>query len=304
MSQEKKSKTGIWALFAKLGTKVLPLLGKMFKLSKVGFAIASFAGYAVLYSWKFALLLMIAVGFHESGHVWAMKRMGIKTKGFYFLPFIGGAAIAEENYRTYGENAYIAIMGPIWGLAMAFGAACLYWVTGNPLWACTGAWMATLNLFNLLPVTPLDGGQLVRAMAFSINKTLGFIFMLLSMGLGIVIMIKFHIYLFALLLGFGLLEVLGEFRARKRLRLYREGKLNKYALPSTMLVKKKDDNGKFVTDKYGDIETEVKHYPDDMNWKQLVWTALSYIGTVAGLLGLLFALQHVPGADLAKNFFE
>jgi Zn-dependent protease len=288
MPQEKKTKAGFWALAAKLGTKGLSIFAKLFKLTKVGFAVASFAGYALLFSWKFALLLMIAVGFHESGHVWAMKRMGIKTKGFYFLPFIGGAAIAEENYRTYGENAYIAIMGPIWGLAMAFGAACLYWFTGNPLWAAAAAWMSTLNLFNLLPVNPLDGGQLMRSIAFSINKTLGVIFLGVSLVVGAIIMWHFHIYLFVLLLAVGALELLLELSARKKLKRFQRGELQKWELPSWM----KDKEG------------NVKYYPTDMTWPQLGLAFGSYAVTIAALIGLLVALQNVPGADLAKNFFE
>jgi len=86
MSKEKKSKVGVWALLGKLGSKLFGILGKLVKgvkMTKVGLAAASMAGYAMLWSWKFGLLLMIAIGFHESGHVWAMRKMGIKTRGFY-----------------------------------------------------------------------------------------------------------------------------------------------------------------------------------------------------------------------------
>lgn len=288
MAEEKKQSVGIWALIAKFGGKLVSFLGKAFKLTKVGFAAASFAGYALLFSWKFALLLMIAVGFHESGHVWAMKKMGIKTKGFYFIPFIGGAAIAEEEYRTYGENAFISIMGPIWGMLMAFGAACAYWATGNPLWAAAGAWMSTINLFNLLPITPLDGGQLMRAIAFSINKTLGVIFLVVSMLLAGFVLWKLHIGLFVLILGIGALELFLEISRRIKLRKFQRGELHKWALPGSLL----NDEG------------EVKHYPTDMTKMQLALTVLSYVGTIAGLLAILFALSHVDGADLAKNFLE
>jgi Zn-dependent protease len=288
MAEEKKQRVGIWALIAKFGGKLVSFLGKAFKLTKVGFAAASFAGYALLFSWKFALLLMIAVGFHESGHVWAMKKMGIKTKGFYFIPFIGGAAIAEEEYRTYGENAFISIMGPVWGMLMAFGAACLYWVTGNPLWAAAGAWMSTINLFNLLPITPLDGGQLMRAIAFSINKTLGVVFLVVSMlGAGFVLW-KLHIGLFVLILAIGALELFMEISRRIKLHKFQRGEIPKWKLSSTML----NEQG------------EVKHYPTDMTKSQLALTVLSYVGTIAGLLAILFALSHVGGADLAKNFLE
>ncbi len=293
MSQEKKSKTGLWALFAKLGSKLLSIgakLLKSLKLVKVGLAAASLAGYAILFNWKFGLLLMIAVGWHESGHVWAMKRMGIKTKGFYFLPFIGGAAIAEEEYRTYGENAYIAIMGPVWGAMMAWGAGVLYWVTGNPIWAAAGAWMATLNLFNLLPITPLDGGQLVRSIAFSIHKGLGIAFLTLSLLAGGLIMWKLRIGLFVLILAVGALELFLEISRRIKLRKVQEGKLSKWNLPSYMLDPSQPDG--------------LKKYPESMTKGKLALTGLGYAGTIAVLVTLLMLLKDVPGADLAANFLE
>lgn len=291
MSEENKKKTGIWALIIKLGSKALSILAKVFKalkFTKVGLAAISFAGYAMLFSWKFALLLMLAVGFHESGHVWAMKKMGIKTKGFYFLPFVGGAAIAEESYKSYGQNAFIAVMGPVWGALMAGAAAGLYFLTGNPLLAAAAAWMATLNLFNLLPITPLDGGQMVRSVAFSINKGLGILFLFISMLLGMVIMFKLKIGLFALILIAGAIELIGELFKRNKLHKYKNGLIDKWQLPSTML----DESG------------NVKHYPDSMNGKQLFFTAASYVGTVAVLVTILILTKSVEGADLAANFLE
>lgn len=293
MSTEKKSKTGLYALFAKLGSKLLSVGAKLLKglkLTKVGLAAASLAGYAAIWNWKFGLLLMIAVGFHESGHVWAMKKMGIKTKGFYFLPFIGGAAIAEEQYRTYGENSYIAIMGPVWGALMAWGVGALYWVTGNPMWAAAAGWMATLNLFNLLPITPLDGGQLVRAIAFSIHKNLGVLFLALSLLLAGIIMWKLHIGLFVLILVIGALELFLEVRYRLRMAKVRAGTMSKWLLPSDHLDSTQEDG--------------LKRYPDSMNKKQLALTAVAYVGTIAVLVTLLFLMSGVPGADLAKQFLE
>jgi Zn-dependent protease len=288
---EGKQKTGIWALFAKLGGKALsalPKLLKALKMTKVGLAAASFAGYAAFYNWKFAVLLMAAVGFHESGHVWAMKRMGIKTKGFYFLPFIGGAAIAEEQYKTYGENAYISIMGPVWGMLMAGAAAGLYVATGMPMLAAAAAWMATLNLFNLLPITPLDGGQLMRAIAFSLHKNVGLVFLAISLLLAGFVMWEMRIGLFVLILAVGALELAFEVRNRIKLHKYERGEIRKYLLPSAML----DNNG------------QVKKYPDAMGGGKLALTVLAYVGTLAGLFAILFSMKGIAGADLARNFLE
>jgi Zn-dependent protease len=290
MSTEKKSKAGLWAVFAKLGGKFLPTLIKLVKGPKIILAAASLIGYSALWSWKFGLLLMIAVGFHESGHVWAMKRMGIKTKGFYFLPFIGGAAIAEEQYKTYGENSYIAIMGPVWGALLAWACGVAYWVTGIPMLAAAAGWMATLNLFNLLPITPLDGGQLVRAIAFSIHKNLGVLFLALSLLAAGIVMWKLHIGLFVLILVVGALELFLEVRYRLRMARVRAGTLSKWELPQDHLDYDQPDG--------------LKRYPDSMNKKQLALTVVAYVGTIAVLIKLLFMMQHVPGADLAKQFLE
>jgi Zn-dependent protease len=290
---EKKQKVGIWALLGKLGGKLASLGAKLLKglkFTKIGLAGASFAGYAALYSWKFALLLMVAVGFHESGHVWAMRRMGIKTKGFYFLPFIGGAAIAEEQYRTYGENVYIAIMGPLWGAAMAWSCAALYWVTGNPLWAAAAAWMSTLNLFNLLPITPLDGGQLVRSIAFSIHRWAGIGFMGISMVLCGIVLWKLKIGLFVLILAIGALELILEVRTRMKIAAYKRGEIDRWKLPYGVWDEKQPDG--------------IKKYPDGMNRTQLALAVGSYVGTIAVLVALLLMMKHVEGADLAANFLE
>jgi Zn-dependent protease len=291
---EKKSKTGLWALFAKFaskfGGKLLGILPKILKGPKVVLAAVSLAGYAALWSWKFGLLLMIAVGFHESGHVWAMKKMGIKTKGFYFLPFIGGAAIAEEEYKTYGQNSFIAIMGPIWGCLLAWLCGIAYWVTGIPMLAADAAWMATLNLFNLLPITPLDGGQLVRSIAFSIHKNVGILFLALSLLAGGIIMWKLRIGLFVLLLAVGAFELIFELSARIKLYKVRKGELDSWELPTRMLDETQPDG--------------LKKYPETMNGKQLALTVLSYVGTIAALVTILRLMVGVEGADLAANFLE
>jgi Zn-dependent protease len=283
-----KPKTGVWALIIKLGSKGLSILAKLFKISKVGFAAATFAGYSLLFSWKFALLFMIAVGFHESGHVWAMKKMGIKTKGFYFLPFVGGAAIAEEEYKSYGQNVFIAMMSPLWGAAMAYAAGGLYFMTGNPLWAAAAAWMATINLFNLLPINPLDGGQVIRSIAFTIHRGLGLVFLLVSMIAGIVIMFKLKIGLFALILIIGGLELFIEVWKRSLLRKLEAGLIRKSKLPESML----------------DAEGNVKKFPAKMNWKQLTLSAVSYVGTITILVVLLKLTAHIEGASVAANFLE
>lgn len=282
MSENKKG-AGFWALLAKGGSALF----KGAKFLKVIFAGATFASYAFLFTWKFALLVLIAIGFHESGHVWAMKKMGIKTKGFYFVPFLGGAAIAEDQYKTHGQQAFIAIMGPVWGFLLAVATYVVYLVTGNPLFAAVASWMALVNLFNLLPVNPLDGGQILRTITFSIHSTVGLIFLGFSLLAGIVIGFKLKIGLFAIILIAAALDFAGEIFAR-RSRAKRILKLEEY--------KENPENEWWIAEELAKLHA---HEKKTMTPKQTVLTAVSYVALIVVLFVVMFKTSHVPGADIA-----
>lgn len=258
---EKKSKMGFWGVLLKFGPKLL----KLTKFLKFGLAAASFGSWALLYTWKFAILIMISIGWHESGHVWAMKKMGMKTKGFYYLPFLGGAAIPEEHYRTYWQNVFVAIMGPIAGLLLALVSLGLFWFTGTPLFAAAASWMAVLNLLNLFPISPFDGGQVIRAVGFSLSTILGRIFLLLSFAVGAVFTFKAGIGLFAFFVIIGGLDLAVEFFLRKKANIKR---------------------------------------PTSLTAKQIAITLASYILTIAILVGVVKVTAHIPGADVAANFLD
>lgn len=206
---------GVVALAAKLGPKLLVVaikFAKVVKVGKFGLAIGSMAAYAYLFTWQFAVMLMISLFFHESGHIWAMKRCGLKTKGIYFIPFLGAVAVSEDMFKTRRDEVYIAIMGPIWGFALAVITALAYVFTGNALFAAAAGWMAMVNLFNLLPVNPLDGGRIMKSIAFSINSKMGFIFLLIGIVISIILTFWLGMILFVFLLFIGSLELFFEYR--------------------------------------------------------------------------------------------
>lgn len=276
MSENKSSKGGLWALLLKFGGKIFSTI---IKLSKFGLAGLSLASFTILFNWKFALLIMIAIGIHESGHVWAMKNIGIKTKGWYYIPFVGGAAIAEEQYTDYKQNVWVAIMGPAWACVSVIVAGVMYQITKNPLFAASAAWIATINLFNLLPITPLDGGQIMRAITFSINQKAGMIFLALSFLISIAIMVTLHIWLWVLLLIVGGIELGFE--------VYTRYKYKTKEYPNWLVV-----------------ELTGHHRPTSLNINSLFATAFAYVFLVAFLLKTIFVFKHIPGADLAHTFFQ
>lgn len=152
-------------------------LFKSFKVIKLALVGASVAVYSVLFTVEFALALVAVLMFHEYGHVRAMKKFGIATKGFYLIPFMGGIAVGEKA-RTQWESLYISMMGPVYGLFMTFVFYVIYLITDSHFCGLVAAISAFLNLVNLFPILPLDGGQVVKALVFSRRNRFSFLALL------------------------------------------------------------------------------------------------------------------------------
>jgi Zn-dependent protease len=299
-----KIKAGVFALFFKFGPKLLSLFAKLFKclkLGKVGLAAGSMASYAFLFSWEFALMIMFMLFVHEYGHIWAMKREGMRTKGIYFIPFLGAAAVTDEAFPSRKSEVFVAIMGPIWGLVLSAIVAVIYFITQNPLFAAAASWMAMVNLFNLLPINPLDGGRIVKSVAFSVHSWLGLIFLVLgTIALGAMI-IYFKMFLFVLLLIVGTIELLLEwrtFRSKKKLDNYIV-KVNNVFIESYPDL----DNGTIQKLKAENAAILSKKKDNPMKIGGILVSIFSYILVIFVLWMLMYLMQHIPGAGEAMQVF-
>lgn len=191
----------------------LALALKLFKSAsavKVALAGASFASYAYLFDWKIALALIAILVIHEYGHLLAMKRFGVKTKGIYLIPFVGGAAVSAEQFKSQWQELYVALAGPSAGLASTLLAYGAWQFTQNPWLGAVTALGAFLNLVNLLPIHPLDGGRVLKAVMASTGNKLAFYGLLLVSALGFALSLYFGLVLLAILLVAGLLDLMGE----------------------------------------------------------------------------------------------
>lgn len=151
-----------------------------FNYITIGLLFLSLAVYALIFSWQFAILLIVAVAFHESGHVWAMKRFDMNTAGFFLIPLVGAGTFSTSNYTSQRSKSIVVMMGPIWGMGLALITWVAYLITGNQFLGMAAYWQAVMNLFNLLPVNPLDGGQLWRSVLTSFSKRAADVFSFVS----------------------------------------------------------------------------------------------------------------------------
>ena len=178
------------------------------KAGKLLLALASFAAYAFLFTWQFAVIILGMLVIHEYGHLRCMKHYGMRTRGIYLIPLLGAAAVAEDNFPSRRAEATVALAGPLTGALLAAGTGLLYFATRNGAFAAAAAWMALINLFNLLPVVPLDGGRVVKSITCSIGSRTGLVAVIAGMLLGAVLAVTADLWIFVILIPLGLLDYL------------------------------------------------------------------------------------------------
>jgi Zn-dependent protease len=200
-------KNSSWIILAGVVFKLL----KSVKVVKAGLAAATLSVYSILFSVEFALALIAILVFHEYGHLRAMKKFGIPTKGMYLIPFVGGLAVGDKP-RTRWQDVYISLMGPIYGLFMTVVCYIGYLITDSHFVGLVASFSALINLFNLLPIHPLDGGRVVKALVFSGRKKIALIFLLTLSALFFVLSFKLGFALIGFFIVLGVVDILGEWR--------------------------------------------------------------------------------------------
>ncbi|HEU4657972.1 MAG TPA: site-2 protease family protein [Capillimicrobium sp.] len=151
-------------LFTK-GKALLLLLPKLKLLSTSATMLVSIGAYSLIWGWRFAVGFVLLLLVHELGHVIQLRREGIPASAPMFIPFLGAVVAAKSLGGNALAEARVGLAGPILG---TLGAAVLLPIalaTDSELLRALAFTGFFLNLFNLAPVLPLDGGRAMAAMA-------------------------------------------------------------------------------------------------------------------------------------------
>ncbi|MEO8972130.1 MAG: site-2 protease family protein, partial [Ktedonobacteraceae bacterium] len=146
-----------------LNLKWLVIFGQV-GLASVSAVVSVFA-YSFFFGWPFAIGLVILLFIHEMGHAVVMKMKGIPVGGLIFVPLLGAAVFMKQMPKNAKDEAEVGIAGPIAGAIAA--AVCLFLALQNPnapsIWAPLAYFGFFMNLFNLIPIVPFDGGRVLAA---------------------------------------------------------------------------------------------------------------------------------------------
>lgn len=206
----------VWPLLL-LGLSKLKWLAVIFKFkafATFGSMLVSLWAYAIFFGWQFALGFIALLFIHEMGHAAVMRMQGIKTTPVLFIPFMGAVIGMREMPKNVFAEAQMALGGPILGSLGALGSLVLWQVTGAPIFLALAYSGLFLNLFNLLPVSPLDGG---RAMA-AISPWGWFI----GLALLLLLFLRVHSLILGFILIVGGMEVFRRWQNRHADRAYYE----------------------------------------------------------------------------------
>ena len=183
---------GLRDLLRKLAAPFLVLGGFLVKfggfllkfkiLLTAGSMLVSIAAYTWLWGLPFAIGFVLLILVHELGHVVELRRQGVPASAPLFIPFLGAVIGMKELPDDAWKEAKVALAGPILGSAGA--AAC--WIAGEATGSDVLMGLAFvgffLNLFNLIPIVPLDGGRAAGAL----HPALWFLGLLLMVALVVV----------------------------------------------------------------------------------------------------------------------
>jgi Zn-dependent protease len=155
----------VLAKFAAKAKALLLLLPKLKLFTTSASMLVSIGAYALIWGWRFAVGFVLLLLVHEMGHVLQLRREGIKASAPMFIPFLGALVAMRELPRDAAAEARVGLAGPVLGSLGALLPLGLYGVTGNELFKALAFFGFFLNLFNLLPVLPLDGGRAMAALS-------------------------------------------------------------------------------------------------------------------------------------------
>ena len=128
-----------------------------------GTMLVSIAAYAWIWGWRFAVGFVLLILVHELGHVFELRRQGVPASAPLFIPFLGAVVGMKQMPEDAWKEARVALAGPILGTLGSVAVWGLGEALDSPLLIALAFTGFFLNLFNLIPIVPLDGGRAVAA---------------------------------------------------------------------------------------------------------------------------------------------
>jgi Zn-dependent protease len=152
--------------------KLILLLLSGFKYLKFGKLLAtggtmllSVAAYAFIFGWRYAVGFVVLLLLHEMGHYIAARQRGLDVGAPVFIPFVGAWIQLKEMPHDADTEAYVGLGGPLAGTVASLASYFAARSTGSDLLLALSYAGFFINLFNLIPLSPFDGGRITAVLS-------------------------------------------------------------------------------------------------------------------------------------------
>ncbi|MCR8636727.1 site-2 protease family protein [Paenibacillus radicis (ex Xue et al. 2023)] len=291
MLQQKKAnkKNPLWfigaaGVFILTQGKFLLTLLKFGKFGGVFLSmLVSIGAYAIIFPWSFSIGFVLLILVHELGHVAAAKQKGLPVSAPMFIPFLGAFINMKRHPRDAVTEAYIAIGGPVLGTVGAlavFGAAYYF---NSPLLYSLALAGFMINLFNLIPIHPLDGGRIVTAVS-------RWLWLVGLIGGLVLIIYNFSIILF-------IIWVMFAYNLYTKYVKYRKNGGEKRAMAASFLIPAEPliAQGYLIPGEEHKRDLDFVTYSDleGQQYVYVIWEGLDFTGTIPLMQQALIRKVHV-----------
>lgn len=216
-----KNKKGFWGVLGavlliliKFKSAIIFILVKfkfIFIFLKLGKFISTIASmllmiviYAKTYGWTFASGFVLLLFIHEMGHYLTAKAIKLDVGVPIFIPFVGALISLKEEPKDAVTEAKVAMGGPLVGSLGSLICLLLYYILKEDVLMALAYTGFMLNLFNLIPVHPLDGGRVVSAISPRL--------WLIGIPIGVIALFKAFNPIILILLALGIVKVIEQYR--------------------------------------------------------------------------------------------
>lgn len=131
----------------------------------IGSMIVSAIAWSFLGGMEFGIGIVLLILVHEMGHYFVIRAKGLPAKLPIFIPYLGAFVSMVKMPKNALDEAIIALAGPFTGGISAVIMLLLYYQTGYSLWINLAYFGFLINVLNLIPINPLDGGRVVGAIS-------------------------------------------------------------------------------------------------------------------------------------------
>ena len=138
---------------------------KFAKFSTLITMLASVWVYATLWGFPFALGFVLLIFVHEAGHALVLRQQKIPAGAPVFIPFVGAVIAMKGLPRNAYVEALVGIGGPALGTLGALLCLVVGWFSGYQIWYALAYTGLMINLFNMIPIPPLDGGRITPVLS-------------------------------------------------------------------------------------------------------------------------------------------